>query len=96
MALYVHRRFNCVIRAVKCKAVEQLFECVTGELDLKKHKYITGSCVCRTPGSDLNLFCENLEQIFYDVVPRKSMFICGDFNIDLMKYETNNGTKSFF
>ncbi len=23
------------------------------------------------------------------------MFICGDFNIDLMKYETHNGTKRF-
>ena len=38
VALYVHRRFNCAIRAVKCKVVEQLFECVTVELDLKKHK----------------------------------------------------------
>ena len=28
-------------------------------------------------------------------MPRKSMFICGDFNIDLMKYETHNGTKRF-
>ena len=34
VALYVHRRFNCAIRAVKCKVVE----CVTVELDLKKHK----------------------------------------------------------
>ena len=95
VALYVHRRFNCAIRAVKCKVVEQLFECVTVELDLKKHKNITVSCVYRTPGSDVDLFCESLEQIFTDVVLRKSMFICGDFNIDLMKYETHNGTKRF-
>ena len=53
VALYVHRRFNCAIRAVKCKVVEQLFECVTVELDLKKHKNITVSCVYRTPGSDV-------------------------------------------
>ena len=95
VALYVHRRFNCAIRAVQCKVVEQVFECVTVELDLKKHKNITVSCVYRTPGSDVDLFCESLEQIFSDVMPRKSMFICGDFNIDLMKYETHNGTKRF-
>ena len=88
-------RFNCAIRAVHCKVVEQVFECVTVELDLKKHKNITVSCVYRTPGSDVDLFCESLEQIFSDVMPRKSMFICGDFNIDLMKYETHNGTKRF-
>ena len=95
VALYVHRRFNCAIRAVQCKVVEQVFECVTVELDLKKRKNITVSCVYRTPGSDVDLFCESLEQIFSDVMPRKSMFICGDFNIDLMKYETHNGTKRF-
>ena len=72
-----------------------MFECVTVELDLKKHKNITVSCVYRTPGSDVDLFCESLEQIFSDVMPRKSMFICGDFNIDLMKHETHNGTKRF-
>ena len=55
------------------------------------------SCVYRTSGSDVDLFCESLEQIFTDVVPRKSMVICGNFNIDLMKYETHNGngTKRF-
>ena len=94
----MHRRCNCAIRAVKCKVIEQLFECVTVELDLKKHKNITVSCVYRTPGSDVefvDLFCESFEQIFTDVVPRKSMFICGDFNINLTKYETHNGTKRF-
>ena len=75
VALYVHRRFNCAIRTVQCKVVEQVFECVTVELDLKKHKNITVSCVYRTPGSDVDLFCESLEQIFSDVMPRKSMFI---------------------
>ena len=67
-----------------------------GRIGLKKHKKITVSCVYRTPGSDLDLFCESIEHIFTDVMPRKSMFICGDFNIDLTKYETHNGTKRFF
>ena len=48
LALYVHRRFNCAIRAVKCKVVEQLFECVTVELDLKKKKNITELCLQNT------------------------------------------------
>ena len=48
MALYVHRRFNCAIRAVQCKVVEQVFECVTVELNLKKHKNDSAACVtCR-------------------------------------------------
>ena len=66
-----------------------------GRIGHTKHKNITVSCVYRTPGSDVDLFCENLEHIFTDVVPRKSMLIDGDFNIDLMKYETLNGTNRF-
>ena len=63
MALYVHRRFNCAIRAVQCKVVEQVFECVTVELEKSrtKKKNLTVSCVYRTPGSDVDLFCESLE-----------------------------------
>ena len=46
MALYVHRIFNCAIRAVQCKVIEQVFECVTVELDFKKtQKY---NCVVST------------------------------------------------
>ena len=48
VALYVHRRFNCAIRAVQCKVVEKLFECVTVELHLKKHKNITELCLQNT------------------------------------------------
>ena len=49
VALYVRRRFNCAIRAVKCKVVEQLFECVTVELDLKKpQKYNCELCLQNT------------------------------------------------
>ena len=66
-----------------------------GRIGLKKHKHNCELCINRTPGSDVDLFCENIEHIFSDIVPCKSMFICGDFNIDLMKYETHNGTKRF-
>ena len=49
VALYVHRRFNCAIRVVQCKVVEQIFECVTVELDLKKpQKYNCELCLQNT------------------------------------------------
>ena len=66
-----------------------------GRIDLKKHKKYNCELCLQNTWSDVDLFCESLEQIFTDVVLRKSMFICGDFNIDLMKYETHNGTKRF-
>ena len=44
------------------------------------------SCVCRTPGSDIDLFCESIERLFTDVMPStpgKSIFVYGECNVDL-------------
>ena len=35
------------------------------------------------------------EQFYTDVMPSKSIFVCGDFNTDHLKLETHNGTKRF-
>ena len=48
--------------------------------------------VYRTLGSDIDQFCESIVQLFTDVMLSKSTFVCGDFNIDLLKLETHNGT----
>ena len=53
------------------------------------------SCIYRTPGSPLDTFCENLELNLSDVKSIKTIFVCGDFNIDLLKHDTHNNTKPF-
>ena len=69
--------------------IEHIFKCVTVELDTKKHRNIIVSCVYGIPGSDVDLFCESIEQLFIDVMPSKYIFVCGDFNIDLPKHDTH-------
>ena len=41
------------------------------------------------------MFIESLDKIFTDNKPKTSMFICGDFNIDLLKYEEHVGSAKF-
>ena len=76
MALYVNQRFTCTLRAVKSKVI---FEYVTVELDMKKHRNIIVSCVYRTPGSDIDKLCESIEQLFTEVMPSKYIFVCDVF-----------------
>ena len=40
-------------------------------------------CVYKTPASDIDTFCENIEQCFTDNTPSKPISVCGDFNTDL-------------
>ena len=49
----------------------------------------------KSTGSDIDIFCENMEQLFTHVMPSKSIFVCGGFNIDLLKHELHSGTKRF-
>ena len=45
--------------------------------------------------SNLDTFCENIEQILSDAKSIKTIFVCGDFHIDLLKHESLNSTKNF-
>ena len=56
---------------------------------MQKHKNIIMSCVYRTPGSDIDRFCEYMDQLLTYANPSKTKFVCGDFNIDLLKQETH-------
>ena len=44
---------------------------------------------------EYGMFIESLDKIFTGNKPKTSMFICGDFNIDLLKYEEHVGSAKF-
>ena len=94
--MYTNRESTCKLVKTKSIAVDNImFECVTVELSLKNLKKIIVNCMYRTPGSCLDTFCENIETILCDAKSVKTIFMCGDLNIDLLKHEEHSGTKHF-
>ena len=66
------------------------------ELSIKDYKnVIVNYIMYRTPGSNLDIFCENIEIILCDAKSVKTIFMCGDLNIDLLKHEDQSSTKHF-
>ena len=53
------------------------------------------SCMYRTPGANVGAFCESLDNILGDIKSKKTMYICGDCNIDILKHHTHNYTSTF-
>ena len=56
-------------------------------------------CIYRTPGRPTNLllFNDQLENVLTDVCKKNNtIFLVGDYNIDLLKYEHNCGSRMFF
>ena len=43
----------------------------------------------------MKVFSEHVEQLFLDLSLHKSIFLCGNFNIDILKHNSNRGIKYF-
>lgn len=64
--------------------VDDLLECVTIEVCREKRKNFIVSCIYRSPGYNIDQFKDCMEEKFTKT-NQKVMFICGDFNIVLLK-----------
>ena len=93
VALYIRNELTRRLLETKTMKVENIFEYVTVELAIKNHTNVIINCIYRTPGSNLDIFCEKIEHILSDVKVLKTIFLCGDLNIDLLKHEHHSNAK---
>ena len=76
-------------------AIDDLLEIITIELILPNSKNKIISCVYRTPGSDVDKFTSKIEEFLQQIKLSKHYYLCGDFNIDILKMENNKSTKLY-
>ena len=77
------------------ETVNDLYECLSLEIIIEKGKNIIVTCLYRTPGTNIDDFVEKMEILLNKVKNNKSVILCGDFNIDLLKSEVHIGTKKY-
>ena len=53
------------------------------------------SCLYRTPGSNTNDFSEILYDLYSELSVSKTIFIRGDFNLDILKHNSDHAAKHF-
>ena len=69
------------------------FEAVWVEIQGKNFLF---GCVYRHPDTDVTSFTQYLETTFTEMNKDKyNIFVMGDFNIDLLQYDTHNSTNDF-
>ena len=64
------------------------------EITLSKINYIWSQCIYRAPNNDMTDFNEKCMDNL-NMISTKSSFVCGDFNIDLLKSDQHNPTTIF-
>ena len=72
------------------------FETVWTEAENPKDKNILICCAYRHPNSDPETFKEYLQNILANpTITNKNVFILGDFNLNLLNYDSHTPTKKF-
>ena len=94
IALYVKNDLDCSTISSKSTAINGVFECVIIESKLDNCRLVAIACVYRALVSDVTLFCDDIDRLFNQVAIKKTIFICGDFNLDLLKHDSHSGTNS--
>ena len=93
-ALYVKSELDHTFIHELSYTVENCFEVVTVEIKLKNHPNIVAVCLYRPPDVNMKVFLDNLSS-FLNKLKNKKVFMCGDFNIDLLKSESDYDTGKF-
>ena len=76
-------------------SLDNIMECVTVEIKCEKSKNVIISCVYRVPGSNIDTFEDKMTEIFNSISNNKHLFVCGDFNIDLLNPHNQSQITSF-
>ena len=95
VALYINKRLNFKVIKEATTSIDDSLECLTVEIILKDSKNIIVSCIYRQPGSSVDVCIETINKLFSTLSKRKLLYICGDFNINLLNLEIHNDTKVF-
>ena len=91
VAFFIKSIINYTIIEQLTVDVEDVFECLNVKLLLKTQ--IIVSCLYRKPSSKIAEFMECIESMLSCI--KGSMYICADFNIDLLTNNVNNDKEIF-
>src|SRR3989442_1879899 len=100
VGVYVHKSFTVVERndlIMNCTPPHNVFEYVFLELSKPNCHYLLGS-MYRHPSHNISLFTATLDSLLQSVPIRNfssEFFLIADFNIDLLKFDSNNDISRF-
>ena len=95
-ALFIDKNYNSFER-IDLKIQHDDFESTWGEIKNSKSKNIVFGCIYRHPRYSLNEFLLYFEKCLNLVgKENKEVYLCGDFNIDLLKIDENNSYYEFY
>ena len=94
VALYINETLQTNYLRNKSKCIDNCAEIVTVEVTLANGKKVLVSCVYRAPNTNVDI----LSDFFLEILRNnrnKTIYLCGDFNIDLLQSDKINSISNF-
>ena len=94
VALYINETLQPNYLPNKSKCIDNCAEIVTVEVTLANGKKVLISCVYRAPNTNVDILSDFLIAILRNN-RNKTIYVCGDFNIDLLQSDKDNSVSNF-
>ena len=95
MALNIKNGYHCKVLSDFSLSFDNCLECLTVELCVSGKKHIRICVAYRQLGTNIDDFIETIVKVFDNSCNSKMCYLCGDLNIDLLRYENHKGTRDF-
>ena len=95
MGIYAKENLN-VIEQDDLKEISDSLEIIWIEINMDKTKNIICGCAYRHPNTDISVFTNYISKCLRKInEENKLCYLSGDFNIDLLKYDSSNKHRGF-
>ena len=88
VALYINETLQPNYLPNKSKCIDNCDEIVTVEVTLATRKNVLVSCIYRAPNTNVDILSDFFLEILRNNI-NKTIYLCGDFNIDLLQSDKN-------
>ena len=94
VVIYVNDKYS--VKQITSLSISEsnYMESLALEIDLTCQK-INLACIYKPPSTNVNFFTDKFMDYIDLLTKKHTTYICGDFNIDLLKYESHKDTKFF-
>ena len=94
VALYIKQSLQCSLIKQFITSIPMLLEQLAVEITIQGNKNIVIGCMYRSPNGDFNKFNEYVD-MFLNYNKNKTIFVCGDFNVNLLNHGQHHLTDNF-
>ena len=95
VVLYIRESLQYKYLPEKSKYIDNCAEILSVEITLEKDKKATICCIYRAPNTNLDMLRDLMYNTIFRNKRNKTIYVCGDFNVDLLQYDKHRDTNHF-